>query len=602
VKQQDAPTGEPMVLPRAEAVAPQEAPIEQRPARLSPLPLGTPVSKPGVPERAKPATLPEERLAPLVRTSPARPSLRVAPAPLSESGTWAHEHETAAPEPPRVADSHAAPRAAPRAGDLDPDLPQYIPPPELLEPETEVVREAASEPKATAEPVAEQLVAELAEAVVAELEKTAAPPAAAIHAPAPRPEAPVAARARAAVVRAPIRAQWPTEEEMTSPLVHWARAVLGVVLVGALFAAGWLLGGFVPEGGTATHRPNLMLQLLQSFSLAAGRYHVSVETEPDGASIAVDGRVLAKLTPAVIDLKPGAHQVTLSYPDLGSATFGVRGRRDQNVTLHEALWGRLSVEQDTPDVPVSVSVDGRDLGFVPVTLDSVAPGAHDVRFSGPNMTPWAQTVAVKVRESARIVAHPMVSPATGVLSIRATRNDEQGSAPLAGGEVWLDGELIGRTPLTLELPRGPHSVKVVYGQQAAPVQVIDLPGGNQRFATFQLGAGSPDVRLTPVSVVSKVLADQPALVSAGLNGVGLSDVREMWLHVRGPDDNWQRYALNVLKTPDGVVGVATFPLGDFDDKGLTKYYLSALLITGDEYFTEIANAQLVAAPHQPATK
>jgi len=134
---------------------------------------------------------------------------------------------------------------------------------------------------------------------------------------------------------------------------------------------------------------------------------------------------------------------------------------------------------------------------------------------------------------------------------------------------------------------------VVYGQEAAPVQVIDLPGGNQRFAQFQLGTGAPDVRLVPVSVATRVLADQPALVSAGIDGVGLSDVREMWLHVRGPDDNWRRYALNVMKTPAGIVGVTTFPLGVFDENGLTKYYLSALLITGDEYFTEITSAQLV---------
>jgi hypothetical protein len=76
----------------------------------------------------------------------------------------------------------------------------------------------------------------------------------------------------------------------------------------------------------------------------------------------------------------------------------------------------------------------------------------------------------------------------------------------------------------------------------------------------------------------------------------------MWLHVRGPDDNWRRYPLNVMKTPAGVVGVTTFPLGVFDEVGLTKYYLSALLITGDEYFTEIASAHLVSAPSAPAAK
>ena len=536
----------------------------------------------------------------------------------------------------------------PRSAIPDPDLPQYIAPdsdrpqskhsdpelPERIDPETDLPRLLAaleSEEIAPGAPVAQDTergpriepewrewlepeASAAAESEQAEPTADAASFAEAAEAPSAPPEHVVTAaelgaalgQASAApeptpAVRVPIRVQWPTEEEMASPFTRWARVSIGAAVIGVLFAVGWLLGGVAPRHGSGSQSSNLFVQLLESFSFAAGRYHVSVQTEPDGASIAVDGHDLAKRTPAVIDLKPGAHQVTLSYPELGSAAFGVRGLRDQNVALHEALWGRLSIEQDNPDVPVTVSIDGRDLGFVPVTVDSVEPGAHEVRFSGPNMTPWAQTVAVKVRESARIVAHPMVAPATGVLSIRATRNDSEGSAPLAGGEVWLDNELVGRTPLTLELPRGPHSVKVVYGQETAPVQVIDLPGGNQRFVSFQLGMGTPDVRLTTVSVVNRISADQPPDIAAGLEGVNLTDVREMWLHVRGPDDNWRRYSLNVTKTPTGVVGSSTFPLGVFDTNGLTKYYLSALLITGDEYFTEITTAQLVATPSAPAT-
>jgi hypothetical protein len=609
----EVPHGEPLTVQREESPAPAEPVIEKHPARLArptltkpglarPATEPSPPATPPETEAAKPASLPEERLGPIVRTSPERPSLRATPAaPIDE--TAAPIASEAEPGPRRLIPASDSPEGVASA-----------------EGRPNAERVAASEPAAAAAPIpaeaphegpAENASPAIESAMAAEPAPEAAearervPEAAAAERPA-EAAAPAKRRGPAAPaeapVRAPIRAQWPSEEEMTSPFVRVARVLIGSVIVAALFTGGWLLGGMAPDRTEQAQKTNPFMQLLQVFSFATGRYHVAITTEPDGASVAVDGKDIARRTPATIDLKPGAHQVTLSYPDLGSATFGVRGARDQDVTLHEALWGRLSVEQDNPDVPVKVSVDGRDLGFVPVTIDSVAPGAHEVRFSGPSMTPWAQTVAVKVRESARIVAHPMVSPATGVLTVRATLNDAQGSTPLNGGEVWLDGELVGRTPLTLELPRGPHSVKVVYGQETGAVQVIDLPGGNQRFAAFQLGSGGPDLRLTPASVVGKVLPDQPALVSAGMDGVNASDVREMWLHVRGPDDNWRRYPLNVMKTPAGVVGVTTFPLGVFDDGGLTKYYLSALLITGDEYFTEIASAHLVSAPSAPAAK
>jgi len=38
----------------------------------------------------------------------------------------------------------------------------------------------------------------------------------------------------------------------------------------------------------------------------------------------------------------------------------------------------------------------------------------------------------------------------------------------------------------------------------------------------------------------------------------------------------------------------------FDSTGKTRYYMSALTGTGDEYFTEIEVAQLIAAPHPAA--
>jgi len=227
-------------------------------------------------------------------------------------------------------------------------------------------------------------------------------------------------------------------------------------------------------------------------------------------------------------------------------------------------------------------------------VDSLTPGAHEVRFSGPGMTPWAQTVEVRVREAAHLVAQPMTSPETGVLVVNATHTDEQGTSPLEGANVWIDGELKGRTPLELEVPRGPHSIRVESRGQTAPVEVIDVPGGNQRFASFELGAATDRPRLVPVMTAEHIAPDHPALVSATLEGINVSEVREMWLHVRGPDGPWRRYALDLMKGPAGAVGVTVFPIGVFDPRGRTPYYLSALTSAGDEYYTEMAWAQLAS--------
>ena len=397
-------------------------------------------------------------------------------------------------------------------------------------------------------------------------------------------------------VRVPLRPRWPSAAEQAGPAPWWTRRWVWAVAVTILFGGGWLVGGIQPDRDKpATANP--LSRMLRAIGLGGAIYECSIDSRPPGAWIAVDGKDIARRTPTTLELKPGPHDITLSFADLGGATFHVQGEKGERVSLDEALWGTLSIEQVDPSIPVTVAVDGRALGYAPAQVDSMTPGAHEVRFSGPGMTPWAQTVGVHVREDARIIARPMTAPGTGVLVVSATMNDEQGSTPLEGGEVRIDGQERGKTPLTLELPRGPHSVRVSARGESAPVQVIDLPGGNQRFATFELGLGAGGPQLVPAQVASHVAADRPTLVSAALDGVRVSDIHEMWLHVRGADGPWRRYALDIMRTPTGAVGVTVFPLGVFDGQTSTLYYLSALTSTGDEYFTEITTAQVDQTKH-----
>ncbi|MBI1799693.1 MAG: PEGA domain-containing protein [Candidatus Eisenbacteria bacterium] len=421
------------------------------------------------------------------------------------------------------------------------------------------------------------------------------PPAIEQAAGSPAPPPDVAAADSAPIARSPLRPRWPSPAEFAAPTPLRRRPWPWFLALVVLFGGGYLAGTL--QTGTGRGSPSRSIAgVLRAIGLGGSRFAVAIGSRPSGAWITVDGKDLAQRTPASLELKPGTHQVSLSFTDLGATTFPVRGVRGDHVALDEPLWGSLVIEQLDPSVPVSIEVDGQPLGFIPVSLDSVMPGAHEIRFSGPGMTPWAQTVEVRVRQEARVVARPMTSPSTGVMVVRATVDDEQGSTSLNGGEVWIDGESRGRTPLTLELPRGPHSVRVVLRGESSAVEVIDLPGGNQRFANLQLGLLSDRQKLVPVGIAERISPEHPAVVSAALDGLHVSDVREMWLHVEDADGAWRRYALDVMKSPAGVVGVIVFPTGVFDAQGRTRYYLSALTTTGDEYFTEMAKAWLAGKP------
>ena len=352
-----------------------------------------------------------------------------------------------------------------------------------------------------------------------------------------------------------------------------------------LFSVGWLVGHSQAPDNDIHATP--MSRLLRTVGLGGARFSVTVDSDPPGAFINVDGKDVSRRTPATMELIPGEHVVTLSMPDLGNVKVPVNGTRGQKLRVNEALNGALDVTALDPAVPVKMSLDGEPQGFLPVHVSKLPPGLHEVQFSGPNMQPWGQNVSVGIRQTTQLVAKPMTSPATGVVQVQASNNDDNGTAPLSGANVFVDGELKGSTPLTLELPRGPHSLRVVFHGETAPVQVIDLPGGNQRFASFQFGLDSDLPPLKLQGNYATLPAKKGTVVSASLDNLDAKDVREAWLHVRTPDGLWRRYDMAVNPGPRGAVLTVEFPVGMFDSQGRVSWYLSAATGQGDDFYTEI---------------
>ena len=200
------------------------------------------------------------------------------------------------------------------------------------------------------------------------------------------------------------------------------------------------------------------------------------------------------------------------------------------------------------------------------------------------------------------MARPFVLPATGVIHIGATYTDDEGSVDLKGAAVIVDGTRRGATPLTLELPRGPHSLRAEYRGEDVPVQVIDLPGGNERFAVFSFGTGAMVPRLVIQSPRGPVSREVATPVSVAIQGLNARDVREMWLHVQAQDGTWRRYPMTVLAGEAGPVGVVVFPTALLEPEGDAPYYVSLLVSTGEEYFTDIARTNPKPEPPSPAKK
>jgi hypothetical protein len=558
----------PPLTPAPAAPPPALAPPVRHPLDHEP-DLGPPTMPPVAPPLTPAPAAPPPALAPPVRHPldhepdlgpPTMPP--AAPPPPPAPLTLETQAERAAFLAPEAAS--AAPPVAPSA---PPPAPRHVPPPAPFTLETREQRAASLEPEATspAEPV------------------VARPALAARPTPVDVVENPLLPSPHA--WRRPRRPEWsevPSEE--VPARARLARYWPWAAAIAALFTLGWLVGAL--PGGHGRDDTGGLARLRTRFGFAPPTFQLAVDSRPQGAWIAVDGRDLGRRTPATLDLAPGPHEVALTVAQLGSARFHVKGTRRERVTLDAELWGTLAVTSSEASAAVKVTLDDQPRGLAPLVLDGLAPGVHRVQFWSPGAGSWGQIVEVRVRDTTRVVARPIASPATGELEVRATLTQAGETQTIDGATVWLDGRMRGTTPLRLELPRGPHSVRVNYQGQDSPVQVVDLPGGNERFATFDLGF-EPDRPRLSATAPGPVDAHHPGEVTALAERMRASEVKEMWLHVSGPEGTWRRFPMTVTASPDGAAGQVDFPLDQLDAKGRARFYVSVMSRSGDEYFSEI---------------
>jgi hypothetical protein len=384
------------------------------------------------------------------------------------------------------------------------------------------------------------------------------------------------------------RASWPTAESLDEGEPFWKKPWVWAAAVGVLLVIAWIFAGFTGSRS----KPATGAKPSPVVHFSGPRFKASVESDPAGAQISIDGTDTGKQTPATVDVPVGDHQITLALPGLGSATYPVTGKKGDQVPVQAKLVGSLQVISPDPKAVISVAVDGEARGFAPLELEGLAPGPHEVRFSGPGIASWGRTVEIRIGEAYPILTRALESPATGLIDVRATITDGSGQNEANGGQVWVDGVLRGAAPQTLELPRGPHSIRMSYRGQEAPIQLIDLPGGNQRFATFEFGP-MQDIERPHIVLAGavRVAIDKPAVVSATFENTTPSEVREMWLHVKSPEGAWRRMQMTLLSSQGTVVGVTPFPATLLDGSGKSTYYVSGIVAQGDEYFTELQQAQ-----------
>ena len=177
---------------------------------------------------------------------------------------------------------------------------------------------------------------------------------------------------------------------------------------------------------------------------------LQIRTEPAGAQVTVDGRVLGKSPLTAEGLTPGQHTVVLEN-ELGQVT--------QRVTIEAGTTASLVVPMPTPrNAPVS--------GWIAVSAPVDVQLYENQRLLGSSQT---DRIMVPVgRHDIEVVNEALGYRASKTVNVQpgqtATIRLDLPKAPMAlnaqpWAEVWVDGDRVGETPIgSVQVSIGPHEV------------------------------------------------------------------------------------------------------------------------------------------------
>jgi len=191
-------------------------------------------------------------------------------------------------------------------------------------------------------------------------------------------------------------------------------------------------------------------QFIEIPRAASALGELQIRTEPPGATVTVDGRVLGKSPLTAEGLTPGPHTVTVEN-ELGPVT--------QRVMIEAGTTASLVVPMTAPpNAPVS--------GWIAVSAPIDVQLYEDQRLIGSSQS---DRIMVPVgRHEIELVNEPLGYRASRTVNVApgqtATIRLDLPKAPMAlnavpWAEVWVDGERVGETPIgNVQVTIGPHEI------------------------------------------------------------------------------------------------------------------------------------------------
>jgi hypothetical protein len=325
--------------------------------------------------------------------------------------------------------------------------------------------------------------------------------------------------------------------------------------------------------------------------VAGGRYRVWVTSVPPGTKLIVDGRDTGRLTPSWVVVAEGEHRIETSLGEYGTTSFSVKGGRGGRTTKQVTLLGRLALGCADSSITLTARMEGRNIGRLPASVDSVPAGRRQVSFQGRDVTPWVEEIGVVAGQTTQFLARPERVPENGVVIARAYRVGPEGLKDLPGAVLYLDGKKACVTPDKLTVERGLHTAKLVSGNEASPVQLLRVEGGGELYATAEFGR-SPEPSVSDQLVGAVSLATPPT-VRATLQSPLPIQISEMRISLRRWGREFSRVSMNLHDGSSGTMGEAVLPTAGMSPGQTMDYFVTIKSVDGEEFVSEMHTVKIV---------
>ncbi|AKF09470.1 S-layer protein [Sandaracinus amylolyticus] len=211
---------------------------------------------------------------------------------------------------------------------------------------------------------------------------------------------------------------------------------------------------------------------------------VNVESVPPGATVYLDspdGAPLGTTPLTAVRVPAGAHTLIFRMPNFEEArlTVTVRRRRETFRAVLRPL-GTIEVSAGNEGARgAQVRIDGQvvgggTLGSLPIRVESLQPGRHQVEISREGYNNFEQWVEVQGGQVVRVTAMlERAAPTTGSILV---------SADIQGAPIFLDGQPRGATTTVLDdVPAGMHQIEIrPEGEDVQPFSQQVLVQAGQR--------------------------------------------------------------------------------------------------------------------------